>query len=437
MTNLHPRIEKAIISLLQPYELHFYFFFLQRIQFLDWTNKIPTMCATVVGMRLTICYNVNFVEELNDNELRFLLLHELKHHLLHHLERGKSFHPEKANIAMDMIINHLIVTHYHKMRNGFVISEMPVFTQEKCQEMIAKVKSLRELSVKEEQEIMALVGKPTGCVLDPNYKGELAFEPLYHWLMEEHDKSKTGESHQLSPDTKTMLDNADIRDMMMDVHIKLDEVGEDIKKQLVEDSVAKARLEVTKTRGSVPGDVEEVLKLLLKAPRKNNIKILKRSLSAIKGRTKERTWKKQNRRLEGIKGRFGTANQINAGLDVSGSMWGTFDIVLSEIFKDGYEVNLVQIDTQVQKVEKITNKNQLKNFKMKGGGGTCLQPFVDHVMDKKNKLSKYATVLLTDGYCDHLDFKGSRQQFLILTTGDLVQYKNGPCVRQIKIENVN
>jgi predicted metal-dependent peptidase len=432
---IHPRIEQAIISFLQPFEMHFYHFFLARVDFYKATEGLPTMCATVINMRLAICWSEAFLDELNDDELRFLILHESFHLIHHHLERGKYYEAEKANIAMDMIINELLMKYYGKTRNGYTICSMPVFTQEKVEEIIAKIKSIRDLPSDEEKKIVGLIGKATGCVLDPNYKGVLAFEPLYEWLEQEHEKSKKpGESHELSPDTKTMLDNAEVRNAMNDVHIKLDELGEDIKKQLVAEGVAKSRLEVSKTRGTVPGDVEEVLRLLLTPPKQNNLKLLRRSISSLKGKTKEKTWKRMNRRLFGLKGKFGVANKINAGLDVSGSMWGTFDIVLRELFVDNYEVNLVQIDTQVQKVEVINNKNQLKNFKMKGGGGTMLQPFVDFVLNPENGMSRYSTVILTDGYCDSLDFKGSLQDFLILTTGDLVNYSNGPRVKQIKIE---
>jgi predicted metal-dependent peptidase len=433
---IHPRIEETIVSFLQPFEISFFHFFLARVTFYKATEGLPTMCATVINMRLAICWNEDFLNELNDNELRFLILHEAFHLIHHHLERGRHYHPEKANIAMDMIINELIMKHYHKSRSGYVMSSMPILTREKINEIIEKIKSTRDLSKEDEKKIRDLEGKASGCVLDPNYKGVLAFEPLYEWLEENHEKSKAGGSHELSPDTKTMLDNAEIRDMMGDVHVKLDELGEDIKKQLVAEGVAKARLDVCKTRGSVPGDIEEVLSLLLTPPRQNNLKLLKRSISALKGKTKEKTWKRMNRRINGLKGKFGVANRINAGLDVSGSMWGTFDIVLRELFIDNYEINLVQIDTQVQKVEVITRKNQLKNFKMKGGGGTCLQPFVDHVLNPVNGLNRYSTVILTDGYCDSLDFKGSLQDFLILTTGDLVNYSNGPRVKQIKLEGV-
>jgi predicted metal-dependent peptidase len=436
--NIHPRIEQAIISLLSPYQLHFFYYMLCRIDMYE-STRIPTMAATVKSMRLAILYNPSFVDELDDHELVFLMLHELFHHLHHHLTRGVHYHPEKANIAMDGIINYLIETHYTKMRNGYQISKMPVFTKEKIEQMITKIKEKRDLDPKAEKEIRDMEGKATGCKLDENYLktgSPLAFEPYYEWLMEQHEKSKNGEKNDLSVESKMMLDNADMKDMMMDVHIKLTEVDEDVKKQLVEDAVAKARLEATNNRGTMAGDVEEVLGLLLKAPRKNNMKLIQRCISALKGKTKEKSWKRLNRRVLGIKGKVGMSNAVNVILDVSGSMWGRFDKVISEIYRDNFDIHLIQADTQVQKVERITDKNQLKRFAMKGGGGTVLSPAVDYVLDPKNGLSKHPTVLLSDGYTDTIDFHNTRNQFLIITTDELVPYINaGPKIRQVKIEN--
>jgi predicted metal-dependent peptidase len=85
-------------------------------------------------------------------------------------------------------------------------------------------------------------------------------------------------------------------------------------------------------------------------------------------------------------------------------------------------------------VEKETQKSQLRKFKMKGGGGTELTPAIHYVIDPANGIAKYPTVILTDGYCDHFDFKGSTGDFLILTTEQLVNHNGGSRVKQIKIE---
>ena len=72
-----------------------------------------------------------FVDSLNDKELRFLILHENYHKLYRHLVTWKHLvkkNPDKANIAMDMVINNKIVddnedgfaTMTGELRRGFI-----------------------------------------------------------------------------------------------------------------------------------------------------------------------------------------------------------------------------------------------------------------------------------------------------------------------------
>lgn len=430
------RINHAIQSLFRPYEQLFYYYFLTRVDFYNWSHKIPTMCATVIDLRLAICYNEEFVDSLDDSEMLFLLFHEMMHHLHHHLDRGKYYDARKANFAMDGIINYLIEKNLSTCGN-MKMAKAPLYTQERIEEIITKIKANRELETKAEKEIRELEGQMTGCSLDPNYLAEglpLAFEPYYEWLQLHHEASKEGKPHKLSPQSKTMMDNAELEGM--DVHVEMGEVENEIRKQIVQDTIDKAKLDVNRNHSRESSNsVDDILNILLRPPRKNNLKLLSRAISTIKGRIKEPTWTRLNRRVPGLKGKVGHANQINVILDVSGSMMGSFDKVLKEIFRDNYEINLIQADTKVNKVEKIRNKSQLQHLGISGYGGTELTPAVHYVMERGNKLNRYPTVILTDGICDSIDFRGSQQQFLILTTEREVVATNAPRVRQIKIED--
>ena len=62
-------------------------------------------------------YGTEFVEGLNDAELRFLVLHENYHKLYRHLDTWKHLvqeNHELANVAMDMVINTKLVTDNHE-----------------------------------------------------------------------------------------------------------------------------------------------------------------------------------------------------------------------------------------------------------------------------------------------------------------------------------
>ena len=60
--------------------------------------------------------------------------------------------------------------------------------------------------------------------------------------------------------------------------------------------------------------------------------------------------------------------------------------------------------------------SQLEKMKIEGLGGTCLTPGLQYIA-KDKELNKYNTVILTDGYTDHLDLTGVKGKVLVLSTG--------------------
>jgi len=79
------------------------------------------------------------------------------------------------------------------------------------------------------------------------------------------------------------------------------------------------------------------------------------------------------------------------------------------------QMNLIQCDAKVQQIIKIKDKKELEKMKIRGLGGTILQPALDFITDKKNKIYMYNTVILTDGYTDALNFKMIKTKTLILS----------------------
>lgn len=429
---MHPKLVDALTKMMvaQGEELQFYAFYLSYVQFYEVAEMpMPTMCVTVRDMRLALFWDRGFVEERTVDELIVTLLHEVLHLLHSHLERGKSFNPKKANVAMDMIINSLIAEHHKSI-------SIPRLTQSKIDAMKAEtLEKYPERAAEIEQrtkELKSRVGEPEWITLDPKYSGDRIFEPLYQWLTEQQEKEEKQEgSSDMSQATKDAMKWAE-EGMTVDYHGELDEVSQDIKDQLAEGTIQKAKIQM---RGSLPGNLEEMFNFLLKKPKDNNIKILRRKISNLKGSNKEKSYRRLNRRVPGIKGKVKQSLEINVLLDTSGSMYGRFELALGEIFRDGYKVNLVQVDTDVRKVEVVKRKEDLKNLMIEGMGGTTLSPAIAYVNDPKNKLKRNPTVILTDGYTDVLDFQGAMNQYLILSTDVECPTTNiGANVKQIIIK---
>ncbi len=156
----------------------------------------------------------------------------------------------------------------------------------------------------------------------------------------------------------------------------------------------------------------------------------------IFGTVKEKTIVKPNRKqISGLKGSRKVKTKINCILDTSGSMGGTFERVLSYIYRNDIEVNLIEADTEVKWIQNIKSKKKLETLVIKGLGGTILQPAIDLVSEKFNE---YNTVVLTDGYCDSLDLSKIRGRVLMISIGVKVPIsRTNNKVKQIMVENTD
>ena len=209
------------------------------------------------------------------------------------------------------------------------------------------------------------------------------------------------------------------KQMTLDTHLD-DDVPEGARKSIVNDFMQRL-----KNRGLVSSDVERMLEKLRKT-KKDYLKEIKRTISHhVFGATKRKSITRPNRRgIEGIKGKKKYKNVINCILDTSGSMCGDFEKVLSYIFQNDIHINLIQIDTEVKMVGDVKTKRDLQKVAIKGMGGTTLQPAIEYVNDTKNKLHSFNNVILTDGYCDVLNFSETHGKTLILTTGTKPKYND-------------
>ena len=242
--------------------------------------------------------------------------------------------------------------------------------------------------------------------------------------------SKDGESLDTWSKEQIFQDMENGSGEYMDKHIG-DDVPEEMREAMVKDV-----MERLAARGLAAGNIEQTLQKLQKK-RKDYLKEIKRAVSnMIFGTVKQKTIVKPNRRqIAGLKGNRKVKTKINCILDTSGSMGGTFERVLSYIYRNDIEINLIEADTEVKWIENIKNKRKLETMVIKGLGGTILQPAIDLVSDQFNEFN---TVVLTDGYCDSLDLSKIKGKVLMISIGVKVPISrsNGK-VKQIMVEKEN
>ena len=239
--------------------------------------------------------------------------------------------------------------------------------------------------------------------------------------------SKDGESLDTWSKEQIFQDMENNNGEYMDKHIS-DDVPEEMREGMVKDV-----MERLAARGLSAGQVETTLNKLRKK-RKDYLREIKRAVSnMIFGTVKQKTITKPNRRqISGLKGHRKVKTKINCILDTSGSMGGTFEKVLSYVYRNDIEINLIEADTEVKWVENIKKKRALETLKIKGLGGTILQPAINMVAEEFNEFN---TVVLTDGYCDSLDLSRIKGKVLMISIGVKVPISrsNGK-VKQIMVE---
>jgi len=242
--------------------------------------------------------------------------------------------------------------------------------------------------------------------------------------------SKDGESLDTWSKEQIFQDMENGNGEYMDKHMG-DDVPEEMREAMVKDV-----MERLAARGLSAGNVETTLNKLRKK-RKDYLREIKRAVSnMIFGTVKQKTIVKPNRRqIAGLKGNRKVKTKINCILDTSGSMGGTFERVLSYIYRNDIEINLIEADTEVKWIENIKNKRKLETMVIKGLGGTILQPAIDLVADQFNEFN---TVVLTDGYCDSLDLSRIKGKVLMVSIGVKVPIsRSNNRVKQIMVEKEN
>ncbi len=491
--NIHEKLLNGIQTMLidTKINLPYYGEFNLHINFHE-QDSIGTCAVNVTSKGMNFFYSPKFLEHMSQKEVNFITLHEDFHLLFNHPKRtvtGQYDH-KLSNIAQDMIINHVIwedIPHAFveipKSKDG---KNMALFVPKEYQgklifeelyEWLKDEKDKWQKEQKQNQECPSCNGTGKkdqgqgqkqdgqgqgqkqdgqgqgqkqdgqgqgqdgqGQGQDGQGQGESCSDcggtgnqggkdstgkPSYGPYGK--NPSKDGESLDTWSKEQIFQDLENGTGEYLDKHIA-DDVPEEMREGMVKDV-----MERLAARGLSAGNVEQTLNKLRKK-RKDYLREIKRAVSnMIFGTIKQKTIVKPNRRgIFGIKGNRKVKTKINCILDTSGSMGGTFERVLSYIYRNDIEVNLIEADTEVKWVETIKSARKLETLKIKGLGGTILTPAVNLVAEKFNEFN---TCILTDGYCDSLDLSKIKGRVLIISIGVKVPISrsNGK-VKQILVE---
>ena len=217
----------------------------------------------------------------------------------------------------------------------------------------------------------------------------------------------------------------------------------DLQKDVTKNMISKSQEETIKGKGTIPRECSEWLALVTRKCEVNWKKVL-RGIVGNKKVGNRPTIMKRDRRFPNRTDLRGKVKDRTFNLlviaDVSGSMsdeniLDTFGEVryICDITKTS--VDLIQVDAQAYKPEKLTKKTAL--VKRKGHGGTTLHWGLDKA--KEHKIDYQALIVLTDGGLfgddiDHFIALKKRIIWLIPKDGQILPEMNGPRMQAFKLK---
>jgi predicted metal-dependent peptidase len=305
-------------------------------------------------------YYRDFIEKLNDAELRFLVLHENYHKLYKHLTTWKHLvqdDAERSNVAMDMVINAKLVA---DNEDGFA----------------------------------TMTGELEKGCYDKKYIGWDTAR-VYHDLPNKQKRGKGGSG--------SLPDGFDVHD-----HKGADELTPDEKKELARDldeAIRQGAMVAGKTGSGGDRELGDLLK-----PQIDWKQVLREFVTTTCRGKDYSTWNRPNRRFIGQNiympsGISEKVDELVLAIDTSGSI-GTreLNIFLSEVkgICDTVKPDTVRIlywDTEVCADEEYKQHevaNIVHSTKPDGGGGTMVECVPQYMAEKSIK--PQACIVLTDGY---------------------------------------
>ena len=350
-------------------------------------ERVPTVGVFASGRMVA---NPAFVAKLKDNELVFVLAHEMLHLALRTHERARGANHVQFNYAHDYIINDMLRAELgfeHIPAGGL---DMPGAREKSAEQIMVE---MRKNAAQMQSKTRVFDGETTTV--------RRLFQPGA-------DKDQTGESVQ--PDEAGDVLSKELEKQLFPEEAA-DEAEQERRAAAVKELAAKA-LSLAKAMGAMKGmrglgsggDTQNVsaLRGLYRTPWEIG---LQRWLESVA--PGERTFTRPSRRGEAcsdgvLPGRRREGWMLNVVLDTSGSMSNDIPLALGAIadFCDAVgvdEVRLVQCDTAVTGDERI-DPAQLENYTVSGYGGSDLTPGMDHLAADP---ATRAVIVITDGDIDY------------------------------------
>ena len=326
----------------------------------------PAKCPTAYTNGKNEVYGADFIADLNDKQLRFLILHEVYHKLYRHLTTWQHLYKEDAqlaNMACDYVINIKLVDDNEKDR------------------------------------FATMDGKLTCGCLDPKYRGWDSAQ-VFNDLKQQAQGNGSGQGNGQGMPNGSGFDEHDWDDAESMTAEEQRELAREI-----DEAIRQGALVAGKTGSGGDRDLAELLQ-----PQVDWREVLREFVQNTCAGSDYSTWRRPNRRYisAGVympSGISESVDELIVAVDTSGSIGQReLSVFLSEIKSIAETVHpeairLLYWDTEVcadERYEGDEVDNLVKSTKPAGGGGTNVECVTDYITQQQIKAQ--ACIVLTDGY---------------------------------------
>jgi predicted metal-dependent peptidase len=351
-----------------------------------WSERLPTAGVSKNGINYQLAINPEFWENLSDEHRMGLLKHELLHIAFGHLSIFFKFSDRKlANIAMDMEINQYIQSEWLP-EGGIDINNYPELNLDRkagCRYYYDKLKQAKDEKDKN------------------GTSGSTEFDKLCDKL-DGNGEGSPGEGNGL-PDHSTWEEFED-----------LTEAEQKLIDKQVQRIMNNAKNQTLKTRGNIPGELND--KIILEeiiAPKFNWRAYIRRFTGVSTKIFTKKTRRKENIRFSDNPGiKIKMRQKMLLAIDTSGSVSNDelteFMNEIYHIYNAGVDITVVQCDTAITSIAEYKGTFELGVI---GRGGTEFDPVLKYYMENRQFTS---LIYFTDGECN-TSLKPSKQILWVIS----------------------
>lgn len=345
----------------------------------------PCKTACTDGSRLI--FDPAFAEKLSDQELQFVILHEVLHCVFRHCIRGKGLHSVLYNIACDIVVNSTILAMWGQ--------ESMMIAGEKAMHLAPDGKEGREYNAEEIYQMLIHQNHTNG---------------IYQMQTDQNNANKSSQMQtNQNPPASMQTNNEGFEKSSFDRH----DIWQGIcDKAQLQDNWNRKIQSAFRQCGDSTGMPQQVRTIVQDIAHRSGLNWKQLLHDFLQSDTYDYSFLPPDRRYAfsdfylpayNMDEEHQTADDIWVCIDTSGSVTGeeltcTMAEILDAMRQAGLKGRISFFDSNITEPEPFEFENDLKNLTAQGGGGTSFHIIFRYLKEKLYPDLPRAILIFTDGY---------------------------------------